>query len=120
MHDSFFDNNRNDSASLVREAVQNSLDARLLLSEGRKKPAMIRVYCSQADNGLSWKKVSPFIKDGWQHYESSSSGLRDLPSKKDLCRYLVIEDFGTTGLNGDLRKYSPGVESNPFYAFFRA
>ena len=49
------------------------------------------------------------------------NGLRDAPNKKDPCKFLVFEDFGTTGLRGDIEQAfdEPG-NKNSFYYFFRA
>jgi hypothetical protein len=55
------------------------------------------------------------------HFHAPGNGLREPPTKTELCPYLVFEDFTTTGLEGDLTQSDPldGVR-NSFFYFFRA
>ncbi len=101
--------------SLVREAIQNSLDATL---PGRKTG--VRFVVSASNAGLEPSKVMPFLEGLWPHVSAASSqaaGLADEP-----CRFLLVEDKSTTGLRGDVRSHTPAPEGTPddFYYFFRA
>lgn len=107
----------NPGEALVREGIQNSLDA---VRAG--EIVLIRIYLSGAGNGLSPEKLAPFTADMWGHLEASGNGLNNVPARNDNCPFLVFEDFGTTGLTGDPGEpYPPRDGSqNPFFYFFRA
>ncbi len=102
-----------DTHALVRESIQNSLDARA--GDG---PVRVRfsIGTLSAISGV----LSNYICDeAWKHFSSSDNGLQNPPSKADDCRYLVYEDFNTNGLIGDERDFE-GEEGNSFYYFMRA
>ena len=102
-----------DTHALVRESIQNSLDARA--GDG---PVHVRfsIGTLSANSGV----LSNYICDeAWKHFSSSDNGLLSPPSKDDDCRYLVYEDFNTKGLIGDERDFE-GQEGNSFYYFMRA
>ena len=103
--------------SLIRESFQNSLDAKLNDCEG---PVKIRIYFSDEENALHTEQISPFVSDAWAHFQARDNGLRNRPGNDEQCRYLVIEDFNTTGLNGDISEYTTPEKTNSFYSFFRA
>ena len=50
-----------------------------------------------------------------------SNGLANVPGPGSHCPYLVFDDFGTTGLDGDVTQWHK-VEGtrNGFFTFFRA
>lgn len=104
--------------AFVREAIQNSLDAR---RPGHQGPVAIRIFLSGSAQALSPEASRRYFRGGWEHFTSAGSGLRDAPAPEDPCCYVVYEDSGTTGLTGDVEQYHdiPGV-GNPFYYFFRA
>src|SRR6266850_420807 len=56
----------------------------------------------------------------WPHLSAPGNGLPDAPRPSDMCRFLVFEDFGTSGLTGDPEQLLP-VENgdNRFFHFFR-
>lgn len=104
--------------ALVREAIQNSLDARRADSSG---PVEVRMFLSGETHALSRERSRPYFRGGWSHFYAEKSGLRDAPGKEDPVRYLLYEDRGTTGLTGDIQQYHEVPEvRNPFYYFFRA
>src|SRR5690625_3155665 len=100
--------------ALIREAIQNTLDANLQNGKPVKVRIHIGTHPSQA--GIMDKYI-----DGaaWKHFLASDNGLPDPPSPTDECRYLVYEDFNTKGLTGDETAYTP-IEGNSFYYFMRA
>ncbi len=102
-----------DSRAVVRESIQNALDAQA--SEKAKVKVRIAVD--------TCKKV-PFLENAglWNHIRAKENGLPlDMLLEKDDCKFLLFEDFGTTGLTGDTEQYADkeGVK-NHFYNFFRA
>ena len=104
--------------AFVREAVQNSLDARQPNASG---PVAVRIFLSGETHAISREKSREYFKGAWAHYTADKSGLRDVPARDEPVRYMVFEDSGTTGLTGDVDQYHeiPDVR-NPFYYFFRA
>jgi len=120
MQGEFFANSSIDDEThaLVREAIQNSLDAKVKDNEG---PVRVRFGVS-CDGCLAAETMSKYISDeAWKHFHASNNGLTQPPGKEDECPYLVYEDFGTTGLTGNVMQYDfkEGV-NNPFYYFMRA
>ncbi len=119
MHSKFFESDNSISTSLIREAIQNSLDARIDLNN----PVGIRIYLSNDNGALQPEKARfYFTEELWNHLNAKNNGLQDCPDRNQPCKYVVIEDFNTSGLNGNLIEYSEPEEkdSNPFYYFFRA
>lgn len=104
--------------ALVREAIQNSLDARRDDSE----KVSVRVYVSGSDTSLSPASSRKWFTGAWPHYGAPGNGLRpgDV-TQTTACRFLLFEDFGTTGLLGDREQYEErSGGDNPFFYFFRA
>lgn len=102
--------------ALVREGIQNSLDAR---RSGVK--VMVRIRVSGTEGGVARKEIDHFADGLDDHIKAPGNGLRDIPAHGDSCPFLVFEDFGTTGLTGDPAEWKPAAGSrNHFYYFFRA
>jgi hypothetical protein len=105
----------NPAEALVREGSQNSLDA------GSDNIVQIRIYVSGQAGALSASSVSPFLEGAWSHIQAAGNGLRDAPNPTDPCSILTFEDFGTSGLVGDVTQWHDEMGTvNPFYYFFRA
>ena len=87
----FFNVGDNDvAASLVREAIQNSLDARL----SEKEPVRVRFAFSSQK-----KDIDGYYAGLIEHIES----CKPLPPQYEIASesaFLMIEDFGTLGLGG--------------------
>jgi hypothetical protein len=82
--------------ALVREGIQNSLDAR---RNGEKVRVRIRVSGQNA--AVPRKAVAPYL-DGLEcHLRAPGNGGRDIADNEEVCCFLVFEDFRTTGLVGD-------------------
>lgn len=110
--------------SVVREAIQNSLDAR----DASAGMSVVRIYYSGtaaavpgADYAKAFRgeKIDP-------HYAHKKSGLESVPSADEPCVYLTIEDFNTTGLTGDVTRRptdeeleSARIKGNYYNYFFR-
>lgn len=99
--------------ALIREAIQNSLDAR----PDKDKPLKVRVFLGKIEKPSLAKN---WFEGAWEHYDADHK-LEGKPSQEDEIRYLVFEDFGTTGLQGDVQQ-NRDIENvkNPFFYFFRA
>ena len=108
--DEFF-KSQQPTTSVVREALQNSLDAR-----DREQDGPVRVSFRISEH--SWKKVRKFLKttdDGVtvnSHTSSDDLGgfAEDLGGKPVRC--LAIEDYGTKGLTGSIEKDEARSGSN--------
>ncbi len=106
---------------VVREAVQNTLDAKSEESDAVR----VRFFVSGELGALSPAEAGDYFTEFWPHAEASASDeeFRELQGLKDRsCKYIVVEDFGTTGLIGDEDSYEePGRnQRNDFFYFFRA
>lgn len=100
--------------SLLREAVQNSLDARLDVSQ----PVRVRLYVSGDDGALGRTEADRWFSDAWQHF-SADDILRN-PDRRMPCRFVVVEDFNTKGLTGDVAAATSTRDApNPWCLFFR-
>jgi hypothetical protein len=107
--------------ALVREAIQNSLDARTNDSRARCVPARVRIFLSEDELALTAARADKWFGSIWPHVSAPRNGLVDKPTKKENCPFIVIEDFATTGLDGDPEAFSVDPESpNNFLNFFRA
>lgn len=106
----------NPGEALVREGIQNSLDAR---QNGEKVIVRIRVSGDAA--AVSRRQIDPFLDSIDEHLQAPGNGLREIPAQSENCPVLIFEDFGTTGLLGDPAEWKPASGSrNHFYHFFRA
>ena len=120
------------SERLVREVIQNALDAGLRRRQGKSAQGPVRVRFSlrgvrqpldaeRADFYLSG--LFPHLAagldadDDFRHHIVGGGGV------DGGMQYLVIEDAGTAGLEGDWRQFddsaAQSAEDNYFYWFFR-
>lgn len=94
--------------ALVRESVQNVLDARR-----GDDPLHVRLRVGE----ISSERAAEYLAGLRPHVEvvvpPSAAAF-----ESERCRYLVIEDFGTTGLTGDIEASAPvtGIRNN-YYSF---
>jgi hypothetical protein len=106
--------------ALVRESVQNSLDAAQNTPAGTA-PVRIRMLLRSGSDALPAGESQELFRGAWEHYAATGNGLRDPPGPDTPCNFLVVEDFGTKGLTGDPAQSDPQPGStNPFFLFFRA
>lgn len=108
----------NPAAGLVREAIQNALDAGRGAS--RNGPVRVAIGLYRGDHAASAEAVRPWFKDLWPHLEASGNGLKSVPGRDEPCDYLTVEDFGTTGLTGDFTGDGVEDEQNNFVDFLRS
>ncbi|MGA9452284.1 MAG: hypothetical protein WBW41_13175 [Verrucomicrobiia bacterium] len=106
---------RNPTEALVREGIQNSLDA------GTESPIRIRIFLASGNSAAPASRVAPWLNGAWPHLHATGNGLREPPSETSSCPFLVFEDFGACGLQGDVTQAfdEPGVKNHFFY-FYRA
>ena len=101
-------------SDIVRESIQNSLDAR---SDSLPKDAPVIVRFSLGS--LPWKQSSFWLSGAEEHLRSEKSRVKS--SLKECygrtTEFLSIEDFGTTGLQGS---FWPDAGLTAFNAFYRA
>lgn len=100
-----------DSSKLVREAIQNSLDARL----PNEKPVTFSIKL------LRKNRIEPnnvYVSELEDHLKSTTpdAGLIEKPMD-----YLVLEDFNTRGLQGEPEQYEDAEteQKNDFFYFWR-
>ena len=90
----------NPAEALVREGIQNSLDAR---RDGQQ--VRVRIRYSGDGQGIPAERIAPYLDGAWPHLQVPSNGLRDVPEIGSPCSYLVFEDSGTTGLEGNVEQW---------------
>lgn len=114
------DDSRGPGEMLVREGIQNSLDAAIRNPDGTRERARVRIFISGSDAALPHESLGIFAESAWPHVHAKKNGLAHPPGKSERCRYLVFEDFGTTGLEGDVRQWRRPEGLNRFFHFMRA
>lgn len=109
-HEEEFFNNTSGVEALVREAAQNSMDA--TVSEDTVVTLRIEVgRCPPS------KDSSDIFKGLQEHLKASGIGLSGSLGEIGI-PFLVIEDFGTTGLGGDVAPGHLAVNKGDFYNFW--
>lgn len=115
---------RNLAESVVREGIQNALDAGIRNDAGRfEEPVEIRMELRTGKNAVKATAYKPFFSGIWPHIMARGNGLvaDETPKLGDDCPYLLFEDFNTSGLTGDPAQSGDiEGEKNPFFHFFRA
>lgn len=105
--------------ALVREGIQNALDA-----GNDDGTVLVRIYLPGDDGAVSSSDAAQFFESAWEHFQTPRNGLNleAIPGIESPCSFLLFEDFGTKGLEGDPREGLPTRQrsKNHFYHFFRA
>lgn len=121
-NDAFFtaESIENLSEGLVREGIQNSLDA-ACRDQGSVRQVQVRI----AFQPKARPEVHEFLsKQFASARENFAGGLGTTDIERFFgpdTGYLVFEDFGTRGLTGDVDEYRlEYAEQNAFFSFFRA
>ena len=105
------------SDALIREAIQNSLDAAI---PGQQVKIFISLPSS--DQYLRPPTSENYLRGLGTHLASENSGVQKRVELTEPMDFLLIEDFGTRGLEGDTREDedSGGRENkNDFFYFWR-
>lgn len=103
--------------ALVRESIQNSLDA----DDGNGPVTVCFSFLSDLSGRTDTPK-RPYLKGLQAHLQARHAGLPDIPSAHEPIDHLLIEDYGTHGLQGDISQYDDlddDVKRNDFYYFWR-
>lgn len=106
------------SEALIREGIQNALDA--TPTDDGVRQTRVRITVARGKRAAKANDLHRFFTGAWPHLHTKGNGLQEPPAKTDDCPYLLFEDFGTTGLTGDERQSNDIGEPNPFFFFFRA
>ena len=111
IQEAFFSSESDDENArhLVRESIQNSLDARR-----GTEPVKVRFTFGE----LRYEFIDELFAGLPEHLSAQGSGLLAPPSIHQDMRFLAIEDFGTTGLIGapdQLEDLDNDSEDNFFY-----
>ena len=113
---------------LVREAIQNSLDAALGKTRGAAGagPVRVRFALGGINNPLPMAKAARYCDGIAPHLaeiDELDDGLRERARSGNPAAsgmpYIVVEDAGTQGLGGDWTEYDTTDPDNHFYWFFR-
>lgn len=101
------------AAKLVRESIQNSLDAAI---DG--KPIRVRFSLRVGGHAAAREGAARFLAGLGPHLEQLDL---EEPLAEPAIPYLLVEDFGTRGLTGDPEQNTdPQLpETNSFYWFWR-
>lgn len=121
-NDAFFtaESLENISEALVREGIQNALDAAKKGSGGERDVRVRISFVPSADTDAR-AYLRALFEPAKQHFEKGISGIQLSESFNGNCGYLVFEDFGTKGLSGDISEWRlDRAEENAFFSFFRA
>ena len=98
---------------LVREAIQNSMDA--ALPHGDKR---VRIRFSFGRHPLSRDHSRAYLTGIYKHLEACAPiGTLDLLNQP--LTWLAIEDFDTKGLTGQVESIDTNGQGNNFWGFFR-
>jgi hypothetical protein len=100
--------------TLVRECIQNSLDARHADEE-----VSVRFFVGN-DGSMSAATADFWFGSLWPHLRSPDCRLPHVPRAPNVGGFVVVEDFGTRGLEGDVRQGGLSDVDNRFFNFFRA
>lgn len=115
VQDEFFNSSEalTEISSLIRESIQNSLDANISDS---KIPVSLKFTLGSLDKSVTNKYFHGLQK----HLSVGIPGSKN-PLDEKRCNYLIVEDFNTSGLLGDSRKDQLSVGDTPSdnsYHFF--
>jgi hypothetical protein len=104
--------------ALVRESIQNSLDAR-----NGTGPVRVRFALGIAAGAENTFAESPYLRNLQPHL--AAQRVHERPNGTDELSFLSIEDFGTRGLQGDPQQSvdesstEDGGSKNDFFYFWR-
>lgn len=115
----FFPDDDRPSLPLVREALQNAIDAGRHVDRGGE-PIRVRILLRTAEHAAPAEVASRWFGALWDHVTAEKNGLREAPALTEPCSFLVVEDFGTVGLTGDVHSDDIDGAQNNFVDFLRS
>lgn len=121
-NDAFFtaEGLENLSEALVREGIQNSLDA-ARRDEANVRDVRVRICFTPAASTDAQSYLTKMFEPAREHFERGVGRIRLDTLFGPNCGYLLFEDFGTKGLVGDVNEWRlERAEQNAFFSFFRA
>jgi hypothetical protein len=98
---------------LVRECIQNSLDARHASDQ-------VSVSFKVRSRALTVEKARFWFGSLWPHLRCKECAIQGIEAEPPAGDFVVVEDFGTRGLEGDVEQFDLSKPDNRFFAFFRA
>lgn len=106
--------------ALVREGIQNALDA-----GAKTSVVLVRIFVSGDEKAIPAPKARKYLDSAWPHYSADSSGIQSdsQPNTVAPCHFIAFEDFQTCGLEGEPEvAFRPAKQGskNHFYYFYRA
>jgi hypothetical protein len=113
------------SDALVRESIQNSLDAKLPDSDAGQVVTVRYYFSGNANANTVRLHNHPYFKGIYTHIFSADNGLnkKEIPPLAERTQYIVIEDFQTVGLDGSITENDDSGMTEPlghnFYWFWR-
>lgn len=100
---------------LVRETSQNSLDA----MNDKDIPVIIRFKISTIKDASALQSFNTYILGLTDHICAEDNGIYEKPDFSLPANYLVIEDFNTSGLEGDIDEEDGDGRMGPHnFAYF--
>ena len=119
VQDDYFNTAALDSYSdaLVREAIQNSLDAK---ANGSNGPVRVRITFPDYSDLPSAKDAAQYLDSLWRHIQATNI-IEEMPNTNGMVPFLLFEDFGTRGLVGDPEAHLDPEEGElaDFFYFWR-
>lgn len=109
----------NPATALVREALQNAIDAGKNIDR-KGEPVRVRFSFYEGAYGLATDTAARWFGSLDPHLRAPGNGLRAAPLLQDSCPFLVIEDYGTSGLTGDVDSDAADGERNNYVDFLRS
>jgi len=108
--------NQGKAQYLVRESFQNSIDG----AKNQDEIIRIRIYISGIERALPTEVAEKYFHNLFDHVDACTEINVDTARlKNNACRFVTIEDFGTTGLTGNEEADSE-EKGNHFFHFFRS
>lgn len=110
----------NVSEALVREGIQNAIDAHMPIATGERRVS-VRIKLVNKPTSSQRKFMADLFRKNKAHF-TAGLGNPNLANLLDSeSGFLVFEDFGTKGLVGDINESRlEHVKDNAFFSFFRA
>lgn len=121
-NDAFFtaESLENLSEALVREGIQNSLDAARREAGGARQ-VRVRIRFVKSPDQEAAAYIRQLFESAEQNFQRGLGLPNIVSALAQNSAYLVFEDFGTRGLTGDLNEWRlERAEQNAFFSFFRA
>jgi len=109
---------KNRAGALIRESGQNTQDAPI--GSPIEFPPRLELSLTTLKPLSESKALARWFDGIWLHQMAPGNGLSSSPEQTEAMRVLLVEDFNTHGLRGDINHEDTAVGSkNDFCQFFR-